>query len=100
MTQHFILEFKEERIYDDPDLAHMNSSETFRISTRKIAELKDRLYGLDYVQHLIDSALLGSQYTATSRKYSFSDTPSWWVDIVPDADCQDPVRTIEVEIYV
>lgn len=104
MEQHFILEIRErvEDLVDDDGFVLLEGSyETFRVSTRKIeAFTKDGLdfgaYG--YVKRLIDECLADKKYSYASRKYSFGDCPDWYKALEPDADCQDPVKVLEVDV--
>ncbi|MNK75706.1 hypothetical protein D3C87_952510 [compost metagenome] len=39
-----------------------------------------------YVASIIESALNGNNSTTASRKYSFGDTPDWWVPFGPEEE--------------
>jgi hypothetical protein len=106
MAEHFILEIMECRIScSDPEWydAYQYTEErtTYRISTRKLeAWLPDNEFAYGYVKAIVEACLRGITlgYGYASRKYSFGDTPSWWDGLIPDEDCNDPVKTLEYEI--
>lgn len=51
-----------------------------------------------YVDHIVNAAKRGASYVTTNRKYSFSDTPSWWDFLTPSEGSNKPVQTIDVQI--
>jgi hypothetical protein len=61
----------------------------YEFDTKKLIEdpNKWRDFGsLSYVSFILEAALAGHKETTASRKYSFGDTPDWWVDYEPGAD--------------
>jgi hypothetical protein len=106
MTEHFILELVETRIrYSDPSIyafdEYRSETTTYRVSTRKLAAwLEDHEFEYGYVKSIVEACLKGERvgYGYASRKYSFGDTPDWWDDLIPDEDCQDPIKTLEYDV--
>ena len=70
--------------------------EVFTIDTAKITEDIEE-HEIRYVKHIIDAAVFGTKTIGTSRKFSFSDTPDWFVSIAADEGAI-PERSISVEI--
>lgn len=75
---------------------------TFRVSTRKIAKFTQDELGRSayrFVKQIVDDAWVrGLNHIRTQRKYSFSNWPELFLDLQPDDLCQDPVKTIDVDI--
>lgn len=103
-TQEVVLEISERRtgLYDDEDgscILPEGESEVYLVSTRK---LKDWLPGHEhefrYVQSIVEACLAGKSSWTATYKYSFSDCPSFYESLAPDAGSPDPVLPIEVSI--
>lgn len=97
----FILVFNEST-YIGPD-EEFYAKGTYRISTRKLGPWREASAGNDfaygYVEDLVDACLAGkTNNIRTGRKYSFGDTPEWWDALEPDADCVDPVKTLDYDV--
>ena len=74
---------------------------TFRIDYEKWLDWKvERSFESGYVEHIILSALGGSKFHTTGRKYSFGDCSDWYTEIQtakPESDFEK-VFSIEVEV--
>jgi hypothetical protein len=105
MTEHFILELAETRVhYSDPEFwepdEYRSDTTEYQVSTRKLEEwVKDHEFEYGYIQNIIEACMKGAWHHA-SRKYSFGDTPDWWGDLKPDANCTDPVKCLAYEVVV
>lgn len=96
----YILEITEERTLVDDEGQDRVSSETYRVSTKKLEQwVTTHEFEYAYIRRLIKDCLAGIKLTDASRKYSFGDTPDWWEGLEPDADCTDPVKRMEVNIF-
>lgn len=93
-----VLIFEEVRIYNQGTEYYREETNEYQVSTRKLAAFKEDSCGYDYVEHIVEAALAGKHIQA-SRKYSFGDTPDWWEALKPDANCKDPIKRFEYEIY-
>lgn len=67
----------------------------------KFASEFETEFAYGYVEHLIKAAMNGSNFTTTSRKYSFGDVSNWYndlcVDQVPEGKTVHDI-TVEIEI--
>lgn len=105
-NEHFILEITESRIHhSDPTYWEPHEYQcditTFRISTRKLEKwLEDHEYEYRYVKSIVEACMKneGLRYGHASPKYSFGDTPDWWDELVPDEDCQDPIKYFDYDV--
>ena len=96
MTIIQITESREATWFDEYGFEQFDTDvEVFTIDTAKITEDLD--HEIRYVKHIIDAALFGTKTMSTSRKFSFGDTPEWFVSIAAD-DGAVPDRSISVEI--
>lgn len=103
MPQHYIIEIDEylNEIRDDSGFVVLEGEcSSFRVSTRKLENFRneDGGFRLSYVEGIIEGALRGQKHRSASRKYSFGDCPEWYSALEPDADCQDPVIRIDVDV--
>lgn len=76
-------------------------STTYRVDYDKFLAWKDENdFEAAYVEHIIDEAISGVSYYPTSRKYSFSDCPDWYLPILAtEPTCKfSMVFNIEVEV--
>ena len=100
----YILKIIETRLSSDGCFSA--GSETFLVSTRKIAQFeKDHDFEYGYVDHLINAALakIGKGFASvmleTGRKYSFTDGgQEWYADLAPDEGCEDPTVLVEITV--
>ena len=76
-------------------------SDTYRIDYDKfLAWKEDNDFEAGYVEHIIDDAISGASYSSTSRKYSFSNCPEWYLPVLTkEPSCKfGMVLNIEVEV--
>lgn len=72
--------------YNDPETVPDFYGEYF-FDTKKLVEDPNcwrDIGGVRYVASILESALNGKDSTTSSRKYSFGDTPDWWVPFAPE----------------
>lgn len=75
--------------------------ETYKISTHKLKQALvagSMSHEYRYVQRLVAECLSGRTQTYGSTKFSFGDTPEWWESLKPEAECNDKVLELFVEI--
>jgi hypothetical protein len=90
VKEHFVLNFYETRVfcsaaeYDPMD--YREEYHTFQVSTRKLETwIKTHEHEYNYVKAIIEAGLNATKVGINaSPKYSFGDTPDWWVELQPD----------------
>lgn len=75
--------------------------QTFRVDYDKFLVWKrEHAFEAGYIEHILGDAFCGKLFCSTSRKYSFSDCSSWYLDIqtLEPESCFETVLTIDVEV--
>lgn len=75
--------------------------QTFRVDYDKFLVWKrEHAFEAGYIEHILEDAFCGKLFCSTSRKYSFSDCSSWYLDIqtLEPENCFETVLTIDVDV--
>ena len=87
-------------LYLDYD-GYCTRRQTFRVDYDKFLLWKgDNSFEAGYIEHIVEAAINCSGFCPTSRKYSFDDCSSWYLDIqtAEQETCFETVLTIDVEV--
>ncbi len=82
-----------------PDYSGRYVFDTATLMLRNSSDPIWDLLQVNYVGDLIERALLGEKSCETSRKYSFGDTPTWWLEFVPSTVENRTIIDFEIEVY-
>jgi hypothetical protein len=103
MTDHTIFMFQETQYLPFCDVETVYDTFIIPVSTRKLeawSQADENSFAYNYVEHLIKAAKEGSTSMTTGRKYSFGDCLEWYAGLAPDEGCADPIKNVDIEVYL